>query len=135
MRYRGTPYPILKTSTGYFSPGDDIAQIKANMLVLILTRPGERIMELDFGTPLDKLDLSKPTELLVEDARQMIASVVKRWERRIQVTNVGVVFIPRYDLKPGLDINIQVSFINPINLQQEHVLTLQTPLDGGNYVG
>ncbi len=135
MRYRGTPYPVLKTSTGYFGNTDDITQIKADLLILLMTRPGERVMELNFGTPLHRLNFNQPMELLVEEARQMIALTIKRWEKRIQVTNVGVVFMQRADLKPGVDINIQVSFIDPITLQEEHMLTLQMPLEGGTHGG
>ena len=127
MRDRGAPYPIIKTTAGYFCKNDDITQIKADMLILLMTKPTERIMELGFGTPLNKLNLSQPMELLIEQARQIIAEALKNWEKRVQVTNVQVAFVPKNDSE--LDINIQVSFIDPINLQQEHMLTLQTPLN------
>lgn len=133
MRYRGTAYPILKTTRGYFCSSDDISQIKADMLTILMTRPGERIMELQFGTPFNTLNLGQPMELMVEEARQMIATALKIWEKRVQVTSVDVLFVDRADLKAGYDINIQVSFIDPVNLQEEHLLTLQIPLDGGNH--
>lgn len=127
MRYRGIPYPIIKNARGYFSSGDDTAQIKANMLTIIMTKPTERIMELNFGTPLDRLDFKKSKDLLAEDAKQMIAAALKIWEKRIQVTSVSVKFVPEND------IHIQVSFIDPVNLQQEQMLTLQLPLRGEYY--
>ena len=107
----------------------DIEQIKSDMLSIIMTRPGERVMEPKFGCPLDTLNITQPTELLIEQARHMIAAALKMWEKRVQVTDVQVVFNSRQDSKYTFDINIEVTFIDPVYLQQEHVLTLQTPVE------
>lgn len=125
-RYKGISYPIEKTIKGLLYCGDDIAQIKADMLAIILTRPGERIFEPRFGTPLYKLKTSMPQELIITEARQMIASSIKTWEKRIQLTDIQCVLVP--DREGKLDINIQILFIDPVNLQTLHQLTLQLPL-------
>lgn len=119
--YKGIAYPIAKTTHGLFHNGTDIDQIKANFLTIIMTKPGERVMEPFFGTPLHMLDFTKPLELVEEDCRQMIAKTLKIWEKRFPVTALEVKILSG-------DINITVNFIDPLNLQEEHVLTLQMPI-------
>jgi phage baseplate assembly protein W len=124
-RYKGIAYPIEKTAKGLLYCGSDISQIKANLLAIVSTRPGERVMEPVFGVPLHRLNQQMSEELIIEEARRMVASAIKTWEKRIQVTDVQCVLVPT---NKGIDINIQVLFIDPINLQETHQLTLQMPL-------
>ncbi len=124
-RYKGIAYPMEKTSRGFLHCGSDILQIKANLLTIICTRPGERVLEPFFGVPLHRLNNSMPQELIIEEARRMIAGGIKSFEKRIQVTDVQCVLVPT---DVGIDINIQVLFIDPINLQEIHQLTVQLPL-------
>lgn len=123
MRYKGIAYPLEKNVKGLFSSTDDIAQIKGSMATIIMTRPGERIMEPLFGCALHTL-VNKPEELVLEEARQMIAESLKRWEKRVQVEEVQLIFVPN---DRGKDINIQVLFIDPADIQLMHQLTLQLP--------
>jgi phage baseplate assembly protein W len=124
--YKGLAYPIQKTTQGFFHGGDDISQIKASFLTIIMTRPGERVFEPFFGTPLHLLDASKPPEILEEECRAMIAKALNTWEKRFPVSEITAKAF-------GYDINITIKFIDPANLRQEHVLTLQMPLSGGIY--
>jgi len=119
--YKGLSYPVQKTALGFFHSNDDIAQIKASLLSIIMTKPGERVFEPYFGTPLHTLNPNKPLELLQEDCRQMIAKSLKEWEKRFPVTKIEVKVF-------GYDIYITVGFVDPVNLQQEHTLSVQVPL-------
>ena len=121
--YKGLAYPVHKTTQGFFYSAGDIDQIKASFLTIIMTRPGERVLEPFFGTALHTLDPNKPSELLEEDYRKMIADSLHKWDKRFPVTNVKAKIF-------GYDINIVISFVDPVNLQQEHTLTLQLPLNG-----
>lgn len=118
---KGIAYPVQKTTQGFFHASDDVAQIKASMLTILMTRPGERVFEPYFGTPIHKLDINKPLELLEEDCRLMIAQALRHWESRYPVTDVKVSIV-------GYEINVTITFVNPANLQDEHLLTLQMPL-------
>jgi phage baseplate assembly protein W len=122
MQYKGVGYPIEKNPYGYFSTGNNIQQIKASMLAIIMTRPGERVMRPNFGTPLYRL-LRRPAEVVSFEARQMIALSLKRWEKRVQVTDIQTT------LMGGGILHIEVQFIDPTNLQEIHQLTVQVSLE------
>lgn len=126
-RYKGIMYPVEKTPHGVFQSGPDIDQIKSSMMTIIMTKPGERVMEPEFGVPLHEVDLSKPHELIVEDIRRKVAIGIKRWEKRIQLTQVEVMILRS---ERGFETNIRMSFLDPINMQETHMLTLQLPLGG-----
>lgn len=119
--YKGMAYPVVKTTKGFFYGGNDIDYIKASFLTIIMTKPGERVFMPYFGTPLHTLDYNKPQELLEEDCRQMIAKSLMIWEKRFPVTDIKIRML-------GHDVNITINFVNPVDLQNEHTLTLQLPL-------
>lgn len=121
---QGFPYPIENTAKGLFYSNDDIAQIKASMLTILLTTPGDRVMEPSFGTPLHNL-MKFNRGLIEEEAKQMIANSLKRWEKRVQVEDIQAAVI---DTDNGLDLHIQVFFIDPTHLQETQLLSIQTPI-------
>lgn len=120
-KYIGVKYPVERTPYGFFCSGDNVSQIKGSMLSIILTKPGERVMRPRFGTPLYTLK-NKPVETIAEEARQMIAAALQRWERRVQVTEIDTL------LNPDGSLSINVTFIEPTNLQDMQQLTLQIQL-------
>ena len=128
LRFKGVAYPIRKSVKGLFYAGSDLAQIKADLLSIILTIPGERVFEPEFGTPLNKLNYNQPYELVIDQAKQMIASSIKRWEKRVQVSNVECIFVGMEREDSNLDINVQVFFIDPEDINNEQSLSLQVPL-------
>lgn len=126
-RYKGIIYPVEKTPYGVFVSGDDIEQIKSSLLTIIMTKPGERVMEPDFGTPLHTIDIDKPPDLIIHNIRRMIASSIKRWEKRVQLSDITVTIV---NTDNGFESNIQVLFIDPSDMQVMHQLTVQLPLGG-----
>lgn len=124
QKYYGMPYPITKTSKGLFAHGGDSQQIKSSLLSIILTLPTERVMEPRFGTPLNRLDLRQPQQLVEEHARRMIAESIALWEKRVQVQQVQTLL--RYD--EAWFLWISVSYLEPDKMQQVQELTLETPL-------
>lgn len=125
-RYKGFPYPIERTTQGLFQSGSDINQIKASMLTIIMTKPGERVFFPQFGTPLHKLS-HQGDMAVIENGRQMIASSLKVWEKRVQVTDVQCRVI---HTDAGRDLNITVTFLDPMNMQEVQELKVQMPLEG-----
>ena len=65
-------------------------QVKSDLLVLLLTEPGERVMLPEFGTPLKKFLFEPNTSSLVDAVKDTIANSIKMWEPRIAVSQIEV---------------------------------------------
>lgn len=128
-RYKGIAYPLRNNPTGLFHNTGDVEQIKASLLTIILTIPGERLCEPQFGTALHQLNFAQPKELIEEEARQMVANSVKRWERRIQVDQITTVLTVN---RGSYDLYVEVLFIDPLDLKTVHMLTVEVPIGGNN---
>lgn len=126
-RYKGIAYPLRENPAGLFHNTGDIEQIKASLLTIIMTLPGERVFQPDFGTSLHSLNFNQPKELIEEQARQMIAGSIKRWERRIQVDEITTNLTTN---RSGYDLFIEVMFIDPVDLKTLHQLTIEIPIGG-----
>ncbi|MEI8270459.1 MAG: GPW/gp25 family protein [bacterium] len=135
--FLGIPYPVRKNTQGFLYSQYGIDQIKSDVLVLLLTNPGERVMEPTFGTPLRKL-LFEPNDATIQiQAKKMISDSIERWEPRIAVQQIDVSTID----EKSLNINdnklekdhilfIRILFIDPQNIKEVQELTLEVPLSG-----
>ena len=54
-KFLGLQYPLVKTHRGILAQNTGVDQIKADLLQLLLTNPGERVMLPSYGTPLREL--------------------------------------------------------------------------------
>lgn len=137
-RFLGFPYPIRKNSRGYFYSQSDINQIKSDMLILLLTSPGERVMNPRYGTPLKELFFEPNDPRLATEARRMIINSLKRWEPRIALQNVEVSSKTEANDLNDLDdkselqhiLFIRIKFVDPTDIQSIQELTLEVPLSG-----
>lgn len=137
-RFLGFPYPISKNPKGYFYSQSDINQIKSDMLILLLTNPGERIMNPRYGTPLKKLIFEPNDPRLIGEAKNMIINSIKRWEPRVALQNVEVTSKIDENSLDVLDdrselahiLFIKIIFVDPMNIQSVQELTLEVPLSG-----
>lgn len=136
LKYPGVPYPITKNPKGFFYIQDGINQIKADMLILLLTNPGERVMLPNYGTPLRRLIFEPNDPQLILQTKNMIARSLKQWEPRVAITQIEV--------KNGLDkysknINedgtesdavllIRILFIDRAKIDEVNELKLEVPL-------
>ncbi len=138
QRFLGMQYPLIRTSRGVLAQKMGIEQIKADLLQLLLTNPGERVMLPNYGTPLRKL-LFEPSDVVLEiRAKQMIADSITAWEPRVVITNITVsTKINKSSLHPN-DTNdeidgilfIKIKFVDPENIQEVQELTLERALGG-----
>lgn len=135
MDLYGAPYPIVKTPQGLLAPVTGSDAIKADLLQLILTNPGERVMLPDFGTPLRALLFEQNTSALAETVRQTIIAAISEWEPRVVVTNITVQNEGTYadeGLSPQDNTNnnlyISIEFATPDKIQAVEQLTLSLPL-------
>ena len=138
MAFLGAPYPIVKHPLGLLRTQKGINQIKADLLVLLLTEPGERVMLPDFGTPLRRFIFEPNDSNLVEKIKETISNSIRTWEPRIAVTAIevtnsrselrGVVSVndPREDMDHIL--LIRILFTDFDNIQEVQELRLEVPL-------
>lgn len=124
--YRGIPYPIEKSPKGYLRHGTDVEQLKSDMLQVLLTRPGERVMEPKFGTPLQRVNYQAPPQMWVEQLRQMVAKALKYQEPRVQVEDVRV----EVDTNANRPAALTVVFVDPTRPYKTEELTIDV-LEGG----
>lgn len=134
--FMGVPYPIKKTPLGFLGVQSGINQIRSDLLVLLMTNPGERIMTPQFGTPLRKLVFEPNDQVLQEKARNMIIDAINTWEPRIVVRAIDVSSNPSRDVLNSFDdgtnseniLYIRIDFIDPENITEVQSLVLEMPL-------
>jgi phage baseplate assembly protein W len=138
MAFLGLPYPITKHPLGLMRIQSGINQVKSDMLVLLLTEPGERVMLPEFGTPLKQFFFEPNDEEVTERVKDVIAASIKNWEPRIAVTQIDVTN-SKSEIEPELDefdkkedteniLIIRILFTDFNNIQQVQELKLEIPL-------
>ena len=90
MDLLAAPFPIVKNPLGLLAPISGLAGIKGDLIQLILTNPGDRVMLPTFGTPLRSLLFEPNTEVLSERAKSAITNAIQTWEPRIVVNSLEV---------------------------------------------
>jgi len=137
-KFLGAPYPIVKTPNGLFAQRSGIDQIKADLLQLLLTSPGERVMLPAYGTPLKRL-FFEPNDPTIEDqARQMIATAIGVWEPRVIINNIIVSRNIDEDMLHSEDtlenkehiLYVQIDIVDPDDISEVQSLVLFVPLSG-----
>lgn len=138
QNFLGLPYPVVKTPKGFFYSQGGIDQIKSDLICLLLTNPGERVMNPTFGTPLRRL-LFEPNDLTLQvNARNAIINAIRTWEPRIAVNQVEVLSgADRASLNSSDDLTqwehilyVRITFFDPQNLSEIQELVLEVPLTG-----
>lgn len=134
--FMGVPYPIRKSPLGFLYTQSGIDQIKSDLLVLLLTNPGERVMTPDFGTPLKRLIFEPNDPVLQIQARNMIINSIKSWEPRIAVESIDISSAGDLSSLNKLDdrteveniLFIRIRFVDPQNIKEIQELVLEVPL-------
>lgn len=140
INFLGCPYPIIKNPQGFLHTQSGLKQIKSDLLTLLLTNPGERVMLPEFGTPLRKLIFEQGDSITAEEIRLTIIDSIKKWEPRISVSAINVTMgrdidETQLDRKNFVDERENIAFVRIIysefnNLQETEELKLQLPLAG-----
>lgn len=139
MKFAGIPYPISKHPRGYFRSSYGVQQIKSDLLQLLLTNPGERVMLPDYGTPLKKLMFEQNDASLESTAREMIINSIRMWEPRITVQQIEVSrFVDNISLNANDPqetseqvLMVKILFFDPDNIQEVEELKMELPINGG----
>ena len=135
MTLLGAPYPIASTPLGLLPSISDATVIKADLMQLILTNPGERVMLPAFGTPLRELLFDQNNNVTIEKVKQAIIQAITYWEPRIVVTDIIVTNSKDKERTQAYlnDINsnslyVQIDFLLPDQINAQERLVLQIPL-------
>jgi len=138
----GAPYPITKYSRGLLHTQKGIDVIKSDLLALLLTVPGERVMLPDFGTPLNELMFEPSDSEIIDLAREMILNSISTWEPRVVVESLEIDTTTNPDviedsLNPldtkdeiGSILLVSIRFSDFENISDINELKLQIPLGG-----
>ena len=124
--------PFEPTPRGYLPINEDSNVIKANLLTLINTFEGERVMMPEYGSELDKKLFSPNTPNLHDDIKEIILNLIERWEPAIVVNDLTVG-------KPGLSqigsdedpdhiVYVRLEFALKTNLSLNETLEVLVPL-------
>jgi len=139
MRFLGLQYPLRVTPRGIMAQSSDVDQIKSDLLQLLLTNPGERVMLPTFGVPLRELVFEPGDVGLEQLARDMIAKAIAQWEPRVEIKSIEVTASPDVSQLNPLDpgdqagsvLLISIEFFDPGNISQVESLVMQVPVESG----
>ncbi len=85
----GLLLPVSRGFSGYFNQGTDVLeQIKSNLINLILTKRGERIMQPMFGCTIHNLLFDQITDNTIASARGSIEESVQMWMPFILINDI-----------------------------------------------
>jgi phage baseplate assembly protein W len=92
---RGTPLgillPIERAETGFFKQGFDvITQAKSNLINLLLTKKGERVMQPTFGCDIHGLVFDQITPNTISEVKSTIDQAVQTWLPYILLDDIEV---------------------------------------------
>lgn len=135
-RFLGAQYPLQKGPRGIMAPLSGVDQIKADVLQLLLTNPGERVMLPLYGTPLKKLMFEPNDPRLASQAKQMIIDSIQMWEPRVEIVNIEVTSNFNTDKlhfnDPGYEsesiLGITIKFYDPEKIDEVQELELRVPI-------
>ena len=106
-QYIGLKLPLQKSdsSEGYFeSTTTSIEAIRENIINLILTRKGERVMNPTLGLNLDEFLFENITDDVIYLIREDLESTFKFWIPFVGINNLDIV---RNDARNVIEINIK----------------------------
>ena len=87
---RGIRFPFrFSERTGGTEESSDLDRIRESIFQILETRPGERLMRPEFGSRVKDLVFEQNDAVLKGLLRFHITDAIRRWEKRVTVTNVS----------------------------------------------
>lgn len=139
VSFKGAPYPITQHARGLLHVQVGIDQIKSDILALLLTNQGERVMLPNFGADLRRFLFEPADAIVAEEIRGLIADQLRLWEPRVVIEDIDIIVDPdKSDLSGQDDLTekasillIRINFFDPENIDEVQELKLEVPLPGG----
>jgi phage baseplate assembly protein W len=132
---KGFPFPVTKNPLGFFYSQIGAKNIKSDLIQLILTNPGDRVMLSQFGTPLRKFFYEPNTETTRNEISIAITDAIATWEPRITVKSITVTNLS--ETNGGITstnqngVLVRINYINPEQINIVENLVLAIPFEGG----
>ncbi len=87
----GILLPLERGNTGYFNQGFSVLeQAKSNLINLILTKKGERVMQPDFGCDIHRIIFDPMTPDMSANVKGTIIAAAKIWMPSVTIIDVQV---------------------------------------------
>lgn len=139
MKFLGSPYPIRKHPRGLLHTQSGLEQVKSDLLTLLLTSPGERVMLPAYGTNLDQFMFEPNDSVDLSAVREEISRAISTWEPRVAIHNIEVINAIE-DIEMSLNpddtmenieniLLIKIQFSDMDELQSIQELRLEVPLN------
>lgn len=93
---------------GDFYTSKNIEVILQSIFVILVTPPGSRIWQPDFGCRLLHMIYAPETDETLEEAKQEVKSALEKWEPRIKIKNIETDF---YGDRYNKGLSVKISFI------------------------
>jgi len=84
----GTPVGLTLDPAGAIDTVADDEAVRQSLLMLISTRPGERVMRPEYGCDLHRLVFSPNDDTTAGLAIHFVRQAVERWEPRVEILRV-----------------------------------------------
>ncbi len=136
MELYGFQFPITSNPLGYFYSQKGTNNIKGDLIQLLMTNPGDRVMLPLFGTPLRKYIFEQNIDSVRDAIRNDIANAIATWEPRITVKSIDVSVLSQKDpitlqtLNDDHGILVKINYINPERIDAVQELVLAVPFEG-----
>ena len=87
---KGISFPLVRGDSGLFQTKTGLDLIKGNILQILGTIPGERVMEPEFGSRVPELIFDHLDMGTLVLAKAYTVDAIKRWEPRIDLLRADV---------------------------------------------
>lgn len=133
---KGFPFPVFKNPLGFFYSQIGAKNLKSDLIQLILTNPGDRVMLPQYGTALRKYIFEQNTDATKSAIAGEISNSISTWEPRITVTAITVTDLIEkteagYNSTNKNGVLIRINYINPEKINIIEELVLAVPFEGG----
>lgn len=123
---QGAPAGLTLSPKGGIDLVNETDTVRQALLLLISTRPGERVMRPDYGCYLFRLTFSPNDDTTAGLAIHYVRQALDRWEPRINVLHVDASRTEEHTSR--LDINLRYRLRTQTNIEQ---LTFNLDLRSG----
>ena len=114
----GLTLPVRRGETGYFEQAfKSFDQARSNLINLLLTKRGERVMQPDFGTGLEELLFEQMDNDFEERLRDTITESVNYWLPYINIEEIEVTMTDEMKDNNRADMSIVFTVGNDITTQ------------------
>jgi phage baseplate assembly protein W len=133
---KGFPFPVFKNPLGFLYSQIGAKNLKSDLIQLILTNPGDRVMLPQYGTALRKYIFEQNTDATKSAIAAEISNSISTWEPRITVTAITVTDLVEkteagYNSTNKNGVLIRINYINPEKINIIEELVLAVPFEGG----